>query len=374
MNRQTAPVKPAILLVSDDNALLHHFGPVLQQEFVVRASNSWERALKVAAQAARPCAAVILMPATPEQRAALAAVLPDVPIEHRPKPVHLAPLLHALRKHGGLPAAAGETGLAGSLAGRRALVAEDDELLQLAITENLKAAGVGTAIATDGAQTIALAGRERFDWVLMDVNMPVMNGLEATRRLRADAVNADLCIIAVTGNDDAESRATCLAAGMSDFLTKPLTAEQIIAKLGAWHDRPHDRADGLTHSATAATRLPKQAVDLARLASLGQGKPARMRKYAAHFIDTIGTGLPALEAALASNDLNTLIEQAHRLKSSARWVGALALGEHLAELECAAKAADAATIATHLAACRHASADFLTRLHPYLDSLPEVSA
>jgi CheY-like chemotaxis protein len=109
------------------------------------------------------------------------------------------------------------------LAGLRILVAEDNEINQFVIREMLRGEGCEVALAADGEQAVALAtgpGHGSFDLVLMDVQMPVLNGYEATRRIRAHL--PDLPIVALTAHALAEERRMCLAAGMADIVSKPI--------------------------------------------------------------------------------------------------------------------------------------------------------
>ncbi len=123
---------------------------------------------------------------------------------------------------------------------RHVLVVEDDAMNQMIVCSMLQNAGYLTSTADDGAQALDLLSRETFDLVLMDWQMPDMDGLEVTRRLRSGAVGdfgTAVPIVALTANAFAEDRAACLAAGMNDFLTKPVLAESLIAAVTRWLGR-----------------------------------------------------------------------------------------------------------------------------------------
>ena len=124
-----------------------------------------------------------------------------------------------------------------SQANGHVLVVEDDLLNQTIVCRLLSRAGYTSTAASDGAQALALLAVQHFDLVLMDWQMPGMDGLEVTRHLRAG--NAGLAgqtvpIVALTANVFAEDRAACLAAGMNDFLTKPVLADRLIAAMQRW--------------------------------------------------------------------------------------------------------------------------------------------
>jgi len=110
-----------------------------------------------------------------------------------------------------------------AVAGLRILVAEDNRTNQQVVRKLLEKMGCLVTIAEDGAAALALAEAEDFDTILMDCQMPVMDGLEATRKLRAEGGrNAQTPIIALTANGFETDRLSCLAAGMTDFLAKPI--------------------------------------------------------------------------------------------------------------------------------------------------------
>jgi signal transduction histidine kinase/ActR/RegA family two-component response regulator len=121
------------------------------------------------------------------------------------------------------------------------LVVEDDPTNQLIVGSMLVNAGYSVRTANDGGHALALLREHTFDLVLMDWQMPDMDGLAVTRLIRAGAVGAygeHVPIVALTANAFAEDRTACLAAGMNDFLTKPVLASQLLAVVGRWAANP----------------------------------------------------------------------------------------------------------------------------------------
>ncbi|MDB5362878.1 MAG: hybrid sensor histidine kinase/response regulator [Rhodospirillales bacterium] len=114
----------------------------------------------------------------------------------------------------------------------RVLLVEDNEVNQILAAEVLRDAGYTVELAGDGIEALDAVARGDWDLILMDVQMPNLDGFEATRRLRAQGVT--LPIIAMTANAMAGDRERCLTAGMDDYLSKPLDLDELVARVGRW--------------------------------------------------------------------------------------------------------------------------------------------
>ena len=245
-----------------------------------------------------------------------------------------------------------------ALRGIRVLVVDDNEFNLEVARELLEDVGVVVSLASDGAQAIACLNEQPFDAVLMDIQMPVMDGLEATRLIRANALTADLCIIALTANVLVDDREGYLVAGMTDVVTKPIEPRNLYATLLKWQrasgaatapcmdcDEPGNRA--LTDPSFAIRSEQARVVDALAVWDASQlvravgADPVKHRRLLDKFLLGARSQVAALMLA-AENGLCTEIADAgHKLKSSARTVGAMRLGGYCEAIEDAGRAGDA---------------------------------
>jgi CheY-like chemotaxis protein len=123
-------------------------------------------------------------------------------------------------------------------AGARVLLAEDEPINREVAVCLMEDTALIVDVAVDGQEALELARRHRYALILMDMQMPRLNGLEATRAIRADSLNRDTPILAMTANAFAEDRQACLAAGMNAHLPKPVVPEVLYETLFNWLSKP----------------------------------------------------------------------------------------------------------------------------------------
>ena len=218
------------------------------------------------------------------------------------------------------------------LGGLRILVVDDNPLNLEVAAGLLEQSGATVTTAEHGADALQQLQGDPVDGVLMDVQMPVMDGLTATRRIRADARLAGLPVIAMTANAREADRQNALQAGMNDFLVKPLDPHRLIDTLTQWvlGQAPADRhTDPDEEVAPPAAQVPSgdpDRIDLSILSRTVAGNAKKVQRYARLYADGLAGTVAEMQAALDAGDLLHLADLAHRLKSSSRLVGAMGTG------------------------------------------------
>jgi len=278
------------------------------------------------------------------------------------------------------PAGTGTAPSAGTgLAAARVLVAEDQPINRQVIGDMLRLLGVRVTLATQGQEALERLAEAPFDAVLMDVQMPEMDGLTATRLIRENPAWADLPVIALTaGVTDAE-QARIRDCGMTDLLPKPVTLETLAAALGRWVGasdavalpaRPGpDPAGG-----EGAQTLRVPGFDLRSLLQVGDGQAAVI-ELLHRFAAAIRDEALVIAAALAGGDRAEADRVVHRLKGTAGNLGAIDLHRAAARLEAELRAGRDPTAALELLSEAHGRAlDRIAELPPPAAARPATAA
>jgi PAS domain S-box-containing protein len=208
--------------------------------------------------------------------------------------------------------------------GIRILVVEDNQFNQQIAVELLEAVKCTVLVAANGQIAIDLLAREKVDCVLMDIQMPVMGGLEASRRIRTMPGLSELPVIAITANAMNEDRLHCLAAGMNDFLSKPFEPDLFYATLIRWlaPTNGDPTIPILESSEQPAIPDSNSCIDLSVLGKFFSKSPEKVGIFAEKFIVSARKGMSEIDDAYERKNLDELCALGHRLKSSARTVGA----------------------------------------------------
>jgi len=304
------------------------------------------------------------------------------------KPVRLADLRACLADGAPAPGVgdAGERAAhtAGGALGARVLVAEDNPMNQEMVGEMLSLLGCTVTLAADGREAVQAYAPGRFDAVLMDCQMPHMDGFEATaeirRRERETAGSARTPVVALTANALRGDRARCLAAGMDDYLSKPFAIATLRESLARLVDEGGDTApapatasatDSATGSATgsatepatdseaASGSEPAPAVELdaralANIRALERdGAADVLERMAALYRENANEEIERMRDAAAAGDAGALERAAHTLKTCSANVGATRLADRCLDLERRGRARDVAGAAALVEGIEH---------------------
>ena len=239
--------------------------------------------------------------------------------------------------------------------GLRVLVVDDVDANRLLAQALLRRFGHDSEVATSGLEAVAKAIADRYDVVLMDVQMPGVDGMEAARRIRAHLGAASPRIIAVTANALSGDRERCLAAGMDAYLSKPILLEALRAAI-------EQAAVPIAKPPAAAA---SEAIDWRRIESLGpfDADGSMVAGAIASFLADAPLRITSIAAAHAAGDAAGTAEAAHALAGAAGNIGAARLQQLAHEVESQARngelvvaGASVAGMETALAATRAALA------------------
>lgn len=214
------------------------------------------------------------------------------------------------------------------LSGAHILLVEDNQLNQELAQEILESNGLQVSIANNGKEAIELIQQQPFDGVLMDCQMPVLDGYTATRRLREDARFADLPILAMTANAMAGDREKALLAGMNDHIPKPIDVARLFRTMADWITPSHDtvQTPAKMPESGSEAELPRlSGVDVEASLDRLQGNRALYSKLLRKFHHNYQHFDTLLDDALKQTDNEPLVRLAHSLKGLAGNLGATKL-------------------------------------------------
>ena len=214
----------------------------------------------------------------------------------------------------------------------RVLVVEDNRVNQEVAARLLRTFDIAPIIVDNGLKAVNAVQAERFDLVLMDCQMPIMDGLEAARAIRTweSGTTGHMPIVAMTANALSGDREKCIDAGMDDYMSKPIKRDVLALTLARWLEKPKQSTSSAAESANlpAATAMPAAseivtpALDLAALAQLRELMGAELAQVLETYLqDTVGQ-LLAMDTAFANRGSVVVQRAAHSLKSSSDAVGA----------------------------------------------------
>jgi CheY-like chemotaxis protein/HPt (histidine-containing phosphotransfer) domain-containing protein len=297
-----------------------------------------------------------------------------------PKPITASTLFDAIVESQGARVHAARRALDAPLEREfdaRVLLAEDNEANQMVASEILGRLGIELDIANNGREALEMvrAGRDKYAAVLMDVQMPEMDGLAATRAMRGDLALHDLPILAMTANAMKADLDACLAAGMNDLITKPIERKALLQTLRRWLPARQNPAASVSSPVPPpSTTLPGDGLRLEGIDVAGSLERLGLdletfRRMLLRFGDSQRPVLEGLRAAVASGDSAAAARHAHAIAGASGNLGADALRGAAKALERAGR--DGRTDLTHLLADVETSAAVVFRS---IDTLRESRA
>ena len=249
-----------------------------------------------------------------------------------------------------------------ALRGAWLLLVEDNEVNQEVAQQILSDAGIRVDIAGNGAIALAKIAENAYDGVLMDCQMPVMDGYQATRKLRQDARYSSLPVIAMTANAMVGDKEKCLDAGMNDFIAKPIDVAQLFGTLARWI------APARTQEVAVVVAAPEAALPAIAGLKLDDalrrmgGNARLMRKLLDRFVETQFDAMLRISAAMAHGQRETAIREAHTLKGLAGNIGAASLADSAARIEYLLSLESHDGLPQALTACSHVLDELVPRI------------
>ncbi|MFC1848917.1 two-component regulator propeller domain-containing protein [candidate division CSSED10-310 bacterium] len=267
-----------------------------------------------------------------------------------------------------------ETKTDADLTGIHILLVEDNSINQQVAVEILQTAAVTVQVAENGQVACEKVNKSNFDAILMDIQMPVMDGYETTRLIRKNPKFKKLPIIAMTAHAMRGDREKCFEAGMNDYVTKPIESDQLLATLAKWIS-VSDRKETAPAPLSTQKMPPKTDTDFPQslpgldiksgLKRIG-GNRRLYLKILAEFRQEFAQVVENLKAALNNNDDEKALEVAHTLKGVSGNIAANNLYDVTYELEKAIKAGNVDIAGTHLTQVRKAVDVILTSIQMLL--------
>lgn len=282
------------------------------------------------------------------------------------KPVKQSELLEAIERALGIAVSREET-LHAALRPQehvhhlKVLLAEDSLVNQKLAVALLEGQGHTVTLANNGKDAVAATGTQEFDLVLMDVQMPEMDGLEAAAQIRAreQQTGAHLPVIAMTAHALKGDRERCLAAGMDNYVAKPIHAEQLLETIDAIFASRR-------HALTSTAAMFPGVVDWSKALRTAQGNRKVLKAMTEAALEELPQLMTAIRLAVANSDCPKLKFAAHTLKGAVRYFGGNQVCEHAANLEEIGQKGTLANASTIVAALEEELARLATVLSEYL--------
>jgi signal transduction histidine kinase/CheY-like chemotaxis protein/HPt (histidine-containing phosphotransfer) domain-containing protein len=220
--------------------------------------------------------------------------------------------------------------LAAPIRNKKVLLVEDVRLNQLLALEFLNRAGLQTRLASNGLEALQIVQNTTFDAIIMDVQMPIMDGFEATKRIRSLPNGIDIPIIAMTAAAMQHEKSSCIKAGMNDHLAKPINSQQLIEILLRWipntkkiEIESYDQTNGTSNTNTNTISIP--GFNLSEIMLLLNNDKIQFSHVLSMFIEDFGNTDQTIQNYIKAQDFQKAYRELHQLKGTAGNIGAIEL-------------------------------------------------
>jgi len=211
---------------------------------------------------------------------------------------------------------------------KRILVTDDNEINRFLALTILNNFGAHVTEAANGLEAIKLIKANNFDLVLMDVQMPIMDGLEATKLIRK-VIDKNIPIIALTAFALKGDNSKCFEAGMNDYLSKPFEEKQLLEIVAKWLDK----SNNLPTQPVSTIEEKVPLFNLSQIEDIARGNQEFITKMIGLFVETIPKSINEINEAFKNADFNKISNVIHRIKPSIETMGIISLKERVIEIE-----------------------------------------
>jgi CheY-like chemotaxis protein len=218
------------------------------------------------------------------------------------------------------------------LENKRLLLVEDNELNRLVATQVLLPLKMKITEVVNGAKAVELIRTKKFDIILMDLQMPVMGGLEATRIIRSELKN-QIPIIAISANAFKSEVDACMQVGMNDYVTKPFDEQDLPEAIRQQLEQPGEESSNRKKTESTPPQKPTALYNLSKLTEMSRGNSDFVSKMLGLFVDSATKSTLELEIAMEKGNIDTIRKLAHKLKPSLDNLGIDSIHVEIRKLE-----------------------------------------
>jgi CheY-like chemotaxis protein/HPt (histidine-containing phosphotransfer) domain-containing protein len=231
------------------------------------------------------------------------------------------------------------------------ILAEDNIINQKVATRILNDAGYPVDVVDNGAKAVAAVESDSYSLVLMDIQMPVMDGLTAASEIRKmNNTKRNIPIIAITAHALIGDKEKCLSTGMNDYVTKPIIAKQLIGAM----DKLLEIESCTTVQQQEEKKLETQIFDFEHLDKISMGDMAFQKDILLTYIEDVSKRFQKIETLYTQNDIQRLTKEAHTIKGASYSIGAVRIGDEALAVEISGKHNDIANLDLRLKNLRNA--------------------